>query len=141
MNDPAIVYPVFALAAWTGLVLGLIPVARLRAGRRGLVGTDDFKFGESPAVPPAVRIPNRNYMNLLELPVLFYVACLLIFVTATTTASILALAWAYVAARVLHSVVHLTYNKVVHRLTLFAISNGLLIALWALAWLQLPSRG
>jgi hypothetical protein len=33
-------------------------------------------------VPPAVSIPNRNYMNLLELPMLFYVVCIVLYVTA-----------------------------------------------------------
>jgi hypothetical protein len=42
---------------------------------------EDFKFGESARVPGNVSVPNRNLMNLLELPVLFYVACLTLYVT------------------------------------------------------------
>jgi hypothetical protein len=34
-----------------------------------------------------------------------------------------AMAWTYVGLRAVHSLVHLTYNKVFHRLTLFALSN------------------
>ena len=30
----------------------------------------------------------------------------------------------------LHSLVHLTYNRVVHRLTLFALSNFVVISMW-----------
>ncbi|QLC73832.1 MAPEG family protein [Pseudomonas sp. LPB0260] len=81
MTNPTILYPIFALALWTSLVLLLIPIARMRAGQRREIVTNDFKYGESATVPPHVSIPNRNYMNLLELPVLFYVVCLLIFVT------------------------------------------------------------
>ena len=76
MQNPAILYPVFALACWTFLVLLLIPFYRVRAGRRREIRSEDFKYGESATVPPYVRIPNRNYMNLLELPILFYVVCL-----------------------------------------------------------------
>ena len=141
MRDPAILYPVFALAAWTGLVLLLIPLTRIRAGRRGEIVAADFKFGESAKVPPAVSIPNRNYMNLLELPVLFYVVCLLMYVAAGTTALSVEVAWAYVALRVLHSAIHLTYNTVMHRLFVFAISNGVLLVLWVLAWTQLRAQG
>jgi hypothetical protein len=93
----------------------------------------DFKVGESLAVPDAVRIPNRNYMNLLELPVLFYVVCVLFYVAVAPSPSAIGLAWVYVALRVLHSVVHLTYNHVIHRLILFAVSNGVLFTLWILA--------
>jgi hypothetical protein len=133
MHDPSILYPVFALAAWTGLVLLLIPFVRIRAVKRREIRGVDFKVGESAAVPDAVRIPNRNYMNLLELPVLFYVVCLLFYVAAMPSPTVIWLAWTYVALRALHSVVHLTYNHVIHRLVLFAVSNGVLTVLWVLA--------
>ena len=68
MRNPAVLYPMFALAAWTLIVLLLIPIARVRSARRREIVVDDFKYGESAAVPPAVSIPNRNFMNLLELP-------------------------------------------------------------------------
>lgn len=133
MQNPDILYPVFALAAWTFLVLLLIPFYRIRAGRRREIRTDDFKYGESATVPGYVSIPNRNYMNLLELPVLFYVVCLLVLVTSSTTLNIVMLAWAYVALRIIHSLIHLSYNNVMHRLTAFALSNFALISLWIVA--------
>lgn len=128
-----ILLPVFALALWTSLVLLLIPITRIRAGRRRQIVTDDFKYGESERVPDYVRLPNRNYMNLLELPVLFYMVCLLLFVTAGGSQAALALAWIYVGLRVLHSLIHLTYNHVLHRLAAFATSNVVLIVLWVVA--------
>ena len=80
MNCPAILYPMFALAGLTALVQALIPIARLRSGRRGEIRTTDFQYGEAPSVPPRVGLPNRNYMNLLEFPILLYVVCLLAYV-------------------------------------------------------------
>ncbi len=139
MNNLAILYPVFALALWTSVVLLQIPIARFRSGFRRETVANDFKYGESASVPPYVSIPNRNYMNLLELPVLFYVACLLIYVTNSTSAAMVTIAWAYVALRIIHSVIHLTYNHVIHRLIAFATSNFVLVALWILAALQIFS--
>lgn len=130
MNNHAILYPIFALAWWTSCVLLLIPIARIRAGRRREIVVDDFKYGESSAVPPHVSIPNRNYMNLLELPVLFYVAGVLLLVSPCTSLPSIYLAWLYVGLRIVHSVIHLTYNKVLHRLAAFATSNAVLVALW-----------
>ena len=141
MHATEILYPILALAAWTGLVLLLIPVARFRAGFRREVRGEDFKFGESAAVPPQVSIPNRNYMNLLELPLLFYVACMLLFVTSGVTSGAVVLAWVYVALRVVHSVIHLTYNRVQHRLVAFAMSNAVLVALWVRAGFHVVSSG
>lgn len=129
-GNEAILYPMLALIGWTQAVLGLIPLQRVRAARAGQVVPDDFRFGESARVPPAVSIPNRNYMNLLELPVLFYAVGLIYYVTAQVDMLAVALAWIYVACRVLHSLVHLTYNKVMHRLTFFALSNVALLVSW-----------
>lgn len=115
------------------MVLLLIPFYRIRAGRRREIRTEDFKYGESATVPGYVSIPNRNYMNLLELPILFYVVCLLFFVTSSTTSLAVQIAWAYVAFRVIHSLVHLGYNNVMHRLAAFALSNFALFSLWIVA--------
>ncbi len=128
----SILYPLFALSGWTFLILVLIAYRRIGAGLAGRVKPADFRFGESAAVPPEVCLPNRNYMNLLELPVLFYVVGLIGFVTAQQSALQLGLAWAYVGLRVAHSLIHLSYNNVYHRLAVFALSNLVLLALWGL---------
>jgi len=46
-------------------------------------------------------------------------------------------AWAYVALRIVHSLIHLTYNQVLHRLAAFTLSNGALVVLWVLAGVHL----
>jgi len=125
-----ILYPVVALAALTFGVLLRIPFVRFRAARAGLVKARDFQYGESAEVPPQLTLPNRNLMNLLELPVLFYVVCLAYYVTGTADTLALNLAWAYVVLRAVHSMIHLTYNNVFHRLRAFAASNVVLVALW-----------
>jgi len=122
MREARILYPVFALAAWTFIILLRLAFVRLRSGLR----PDDFKL-----------VANRNYMNLLELPILFYVACTLLYVGPAVSAISLWLAWIYVALRIVHSLVHLGYNHVMHRLALFAISNFILIGLWLSLWRQL----
>ncbi|HVP08657.1 MAG TPA: hypothetical protein VMT02_03970 [Burkholderiales bacterium] len=40
------------------------------------------------------------------------------------------LAWSYVALRLVQSAIHLTYNRVRHRLAAFAASNVVLVMLW-----------
>ena len=130
LDRMSILFPVVALATLTFAVLLLIPVRRFRAGAAGLVVFDDFRYGESARVPPDVALPNRNMMNLLELPVLFYVACLTYYVADCVNGTALVLAWAYVGLRLAHSAIHLTYNRVRHRLIAFAASNLALIMLW-----------
>src|SRR5712672_2733732 len=130
MSPAQILFPMAALVALTFAVLLLIPYVRFKAARGRLVTADDFRFGESSRVPGQVSVPNRNLMNLLELPMLFYVACLTFYVTRTVDQPSLYLAWLYVALRAAHSLVHLTYNKVFHRLGVYAASNVVLLALW-----------
>ncbi len=119
-----------ALAFLTFTVLLFIPIRRFRAAFAGQIGPEDFKYGESDRVPGSVSIPNRNYMNLTELPVLFYAVCLMFYVTNRTDQTVVWLAWAYVVLRVLHSIIHIAYNNVFHRLSVFAISNFVLLAMW-----------
>src|SRR4051812_21531445 len=131
MNPNAILFPMIALAALTFVVLLCVPYRRFKAAFARKVTAEDFICGESANVPAHVSIPNRNLMNLLEMPVLFYVACLAFYATRSADAVALCLAWVYVASRALHSLVHLTYNRVTHRLAVFALGTLVLIALWA----------
>ncbi len=78
-----------------------------------------------------------NFMNLFEMPVLFYVACLTIYVTNSASPLLVALAWAYVAFRVVHSFIHCSYNKVMHRFAVFILSAIVLLFIWLILASQL----
>ena len=139
MNPTAILWPVGALAVLTFAVLLVVPYRRFKAAFARQVRADDFRYGESANVPGEVSIPNRNYMNLLESPNLFYVACIVFYVTGLADEPAVMLAWLYVGLRVAHSLVHLTYNKVTHRLVVFAASITVLVVMWIRLLLLLPS--
>jgi hypothetical protein len=130
-----------ALAGLTFFVLILVGRTRFKAGFARRVKASDFRYGESANVPPDVSIPNRNLMNLLEVPMLFYVVCVAFYATRTVDSLAVWLAWGYVALRALHSVVHLTYNNVYHRLSVFAASNVILVVLWARWALAISRQG
>jgi hypothetical protein len=137
--DLSIAIPMFVLAGWTSLVLLLIPIMRFIAAAQGKVRQEDFKLDESSRVPAWVVQPNRNYMNLLELPVLFYVISLLLVMTQQATPAMCTLAWVYVGLRIAHSLIHLTVNQVIVRMLVFASSNFVLLALWIVVGLRLFS--
>jgi hypothetical protein len=79
----------------------------------------------------------RHWANLFEAPVLFYVACLAALVLNLDQVLFVQLAWAYVVVRMAHSLIHLTYNRVSHRLTMFLLSQGVLIVMWVILLLHL----
>jgi len=118
------------LALLTFSVLIYTGYKRFSAGFAGRVKAHDFRYGESANVPPDVALANRNFMNLLEAPTLFYTVCIAAYVTRQVGPLMLALAWLYVALRFVHTFVHLTYNKILHRFLSYAVSNWVLVAMW-----------
>src|SRR4051812_40915259 len=81
MNQTLILYPMLTLVGLAMMILGMTGFRRVAAVRARQVKPHDFALGESAAVPPTVALPNRNFMNLMEVPVLFYVVCLTYYVT------------------------------------------------------------
>jgi len=77
-----------------------------------------------------------NYSNLFELPVLFYIAILLTLILMVQDSILVILAWTFVATRCVHSLIHVTYNKVMHRFAVFIFSSFVLLAFWVrLGWI------
>ena len=79
-----------------------------------------------------------NFANLFELPVLFYTAILLTLMLMVQDSILVILAWAFVASRYLHSFIHVTYNHVMHRFSVFLFGAFVLLAFWVrLGWIIL----
>ncbi|KRA51092.1 hypothetical protein ASD77_15815 [Pseudoxanthomonas sp. Root65] len=71
-----------------------------------------------------------NFRNMFELPVLFYAGVLLAAQLGVSDGVSLALAWAFVALRAVHSLVHCTFNHVMTRFVAYALATLVLIAFW-----------
>ena len=130
MKAEAIFVPVAVLAIWTLVVLFLTGLRRVQAARAGRVSPGAFRLGESAEVPADLVVLNRHLMNLLEMPVLFYVVVLGSYTTRRVDAITVWLSWAYIALRLMHSFVHLTSNRIIARLLTFAAGNFVLLAMW-----------
>jgi len=77
-----------------------------------------------------------NYANLFESPVLFYTAILLTLMLMVQDSILVSLAWLYVGSRYVHSFIHVTYNRVMHRFSVFIFSSFILLAFWIrLGWI------
>ena len=73
--------------------------------------------------PPAVANPSDNLKNLFEMPVLFYALLLYLNFTNQVDNISLTAAWVFVVFRVLHSLVHCTFNLVMLRFYLYLIAS------------------
>jgi hypothetical protein len=130
MRDP-LVCPILAMAA---LIFAMFPITlltRINALRKRQLRMSYFQIMKAQGeVPEAVIKTTRNIANLFELPVLFFVACLLILQQGMSDSAFVCLAWGYVASRAVHSAIHITYNDVTHRLAVFVVSNIVLVCMW-----------
>lgn len=130
--------PLFALAAVTLLVWLSMLVQRGLHMRRNRISAEDMptraaadaKFGDA-------QTSNNALMNLCELPILFYVLWILLFVMKQNDALFLLLGWIFVGLRAVQALVHVTYNKVMHRGIAYLLSSVVLWVMWARAAGQL----
>jgi hypothetical protein len=131
----AIVWPAFALVALTLAVVLRLARQRFAAARGGRVDPRYYKVFKGEGEPEDVAATARNLLNLYEMPTLFYAGVAIAFAAGKSGTLLVALAWAYVALRYLHSAIHLTRNKVLWRFRAFAASLVVLLAFWAaLGW-------
>ena len=122
-------YPLLAMVAMVFLLLGVGFLRRYRAVQRQEMTLGYFRLlsGEAPTY---VQQATRHYSNLFEMPVLFYVVAVICILYPVEGPWITALGWGYVAARIAHAYIHLTYNNVIHRALAFQVGNTFLIVLW-----------
>lgn len=134
MSPDAILYPMFALAMLTFGIALWMAYLRFAAVRRGDLNVGYYRLNREGTPPEYLARVSQNFDNLLELPILFYVICLAVYVSGQTDAVHVAMAWLYVGTRAVHSYIHTTYNDVLHRMLPFGLGTLVLIAMW----LRLP---
>lgn len=83
-------------------------------------------------IPDSVAIPARQFTNLFELPMLFFIACITAMILQLNGPVLVGLAWAFVGCRYAQALVHLTYNNVLHRMVIYAAGLLILMTMWTL---------
>jgi len=108
--------PVVALVAWTLVMTIWMYAVRFPAlARKGISmkGRVGSKGGDlDGVVEPEVQWKAHNHNHLLEQPTLFYAICLTLALMSFGGGINLWLAWAYVALRIVHSLIQATVNVV-----------------------------
>ena len=130
MSPFALIYPMFAMVLLTAMALVILFRSRVRAVRQGKVTTKYFRIYQGETEPEETAKPARHFANLFEAPVLFYAGCLAAMVTHDGGALIQTLAWLYVAARAVHTYIHLGANRLGRRINAYFASWLVLMALW-----------
>ena len=126
-----ILYPVFAIFLLVVVVLLYMGRMRFAAVRKGEVSIEYFRAYADGNEPERLQVISRHFVNLFEMPVLFYVGVILVYITHQVSYWMIGCAWVYVAFRYMHSYVHLTSNNVMVRFSLYLASTFVLIVMWS----------
>ena len=112
----------FALLFWAGA---------LRSGdlRDGTVKSEDIALRELNWPKRTAQVSNA-YSNQTELPTLFYILVVLAYFTHHAGILFVALAWVFVAFRLLHAYVHVGNNIPNLRGALFGLGSVVLAIMW-----------
>jgi hypothetical protein len=137
MAHSAILIPVFlmvfvTLVVWTRLYV--VRIAEMKAKR---INPQKVATSAQAAALLSNTQASDNFRNLFEFPVLFYICCALAFSAKTESTALVTLAWAYAILRALHSVIHCTYNQVMHRFYVYILSTVVLFAMWGVLGVKL----
>jgi hypothetical protein len=129
----AILQPVVALAAWTMVMWFWLYGTRIPALSAAQVEPDDLVHdptkGLDTVLPPQVMWKAHNYNHLHEAPTVFYAVAIVLAMIGEGDGLNAQIAWAYVALRVVHSIIQATVNRVKLRFMVFALSSFCLMAL------------
>ena len=127
----AILWPTFALVFLTYAVWVQIPFRRVAFMKTSPPSRDDFATGEAERRYFApVDAPARNLANLFEMPVLFFALVPLLLLTRHAGTIEVILAWAFVALRAAHSVVHTGRTVIRVRFYIYGLATMVLAAMW-----------
>ncbi len=130
MHSP-ILAPLIALVLWSFVMWAWLYATRIPAVTRDRIVYDPQAPNEEfhRQLPAHVRWKADNYNNLMEQPTLFYAVALTLALADAGSGLNAALAWLYVALRIVHSLVHAVINIILVRFAVFMAASLVLLAL------------
>ena len=130
MEASAILQPVVALGLWSGVMMVWMYATRIPAILKAEIPDDQMGHPAGMTLLPSeVRRIGDNYNHLFEQPTLFYAIAITIAVAGHVDAMAVNCAWAFVAIRVVHSLIQSTVNIVLLRFGVFLVSWVVLLIL------------
>jgi hypothetical protein len=130
MQSP-ILQPVVALVLWSFVMWAWLYATRIpaiQAAKKPML-PEMTAADLNAVIPPRVRWKADNYNHLMEQPTLFYAVALTLAVAGQGSGLNAALAWGYVAVRVVHSLVQALGNVILVRFGVFMLGSVVLLAL------------
>jgi len=134
--NTSIILPVIALVLLTAVVWVRLYVERIRELKQRRIDPQSLATSASAGQTMQRVQASDNFRNLFEVPVLFYALCAVLASAQHVSSFFVIGAWVYVALRCIHSFIHLTYNRVMHRFAVYVLSTVILFVLWGVFGVQ-----
>jgi hypothetical protein len=119
MDNVALMYPTVVVILLTFIVGFTLLAYRFSLVRNGQLKPGYFKLNRGGKPPARHEALEHNFSNLFEVPMLYYAAVAIAIATQHIDATLVTLAWLFVGLRIAHTLVHVLYNNVMHRLCVF----------------------
>ncbi|WP_033073113.1 MAPEG family protein [Sphingopyxis sp. MWB1] len=133
MDNQAILAPVAVLALWSMIMWLWLYATRIPAMKQAKLDVWQATGGTGQnlegVLPASVQWKAHNYNHLMEQPTVFYAVALALAIGGMGGGISAQLAWAYVALRIVHSLIQVTVNRVLWRFSVFALASLVLLAL------------
>lgn len=105
-------------------------ITRILSITVGSLRIQDYAEDKQKNMPRMVLLAGENFNNQFELPVLFFILMTLLQLQGNGDQIFVSLAWSFVVFRFLHSIIHCSYNNVLHRLISYWLGAACLWAMW-----------
>lgn len=130
MDITALLYPTLTLVAWTVCIGLSLMCYRFYLVYNQKIHPGYFKLNRGGKPPARHDALADNYSNLFEVTTLYYAVIAIAIALQHINSQFLTLAWVYIGLRIIHSLIHIAYNHVLHRLAAFFASLVVLLAMW-----------
>jgi hypothetical protein len=132
MQSNEIFWPVIAQVFLILIMYGILGYRKARAVKTGSVNLKATAL-DNKAWPADVLKVSNNIDNQFEVPIVFFVLCLLFHSIGHTDNIVLALAWTFVVSRYVHAYIHVGSNYVPLRMRIFTVGCVILLIMTLLA--------
>ena len=120
-----LIFPMAAHVGWIAVLYVLLTVVRAPTAW----GVGARADGSNPWQSLEKRV-SANLGNQFEWPLLFYIVCLLLIQLDAVDSTQVALAWVFIAGRIVHTAVHLSTSGVRLRGLVFTINFVAVLLMW-----------
>lgn len=139
LNKHLVLLPLLLQVLTTLVAYSLLRARKNKASASGLVNEQRRPLYDD-AWPEHVIQINNNIRNQFELPVLFYVLCLVLWGIDFVGPFGLGSACLFALSRTVHLYIHASYNFVPHRRMAFTLGLGMLVLLFLVCCAGVISR-